>query len=229
MLNPCPMQVGGVPTRTSKAYKLIRDAVGKGGSASNDLGLEGLWRRSKAHGLAAATSSVERAVVQMDPHLATDFLPYYERVLGIVPAAADAQATRAENAGTQWTRALDASIPALADQFARIDSRLTVLSPAHSGAATTQHARAFPAYDSTVEGPAFGDPGLALFPNYSTEFMVHVRFTLGHTGSYTNDEARIVERVKTLLRDALPSWVSFRISTGAWVIGVTPIGMGVCS
>lgn len=229
MLNPMPEQVGGEPTRTSKTYALIRKAVGTGGSAANDLGLEGLWRRSKAHGLAAATSSTERAIMQMDPHLATDYLPYYERVLGIVPAANDAPSTRAQNAGTQWTRALDASIPAIADGLARIDPRLTVLSPAHAKAATTQQARTVQAFDSTVEGPAFGGGQTHThYPNYSTEFTVNVRFTLGHGGSYTNDETRIVERVKVFLRDALPSWVDFHISTASWTIGVTPIGMGAC-
>ncbi len=205
-MNPCPEQVGGVPTRTSKAYGLIRAAVGTGGSAKNDLGLEGLWRRSKAHGLAAATSSIERAVVQLDPHLATDFLPYYERVLGLVPGPNDPQATRAENAASLWTRTIDASIPNVAAELAKIDARLSVLSFSHDLSATVHEGRAFGAHDPADEPPVFSGVGYAILPNYSTDFVVHVRFATGHTGPYTAAELLIVERVKTLTIRPTYSW-----------------------
>lgn len=226
MLNPLPRQLGGGPTNTSKAYALIRKAVGEGGSAQNDRGIEGLWRRSKAHGLAACTSAVRRVVLQMDPALATDFLPYYERVLFLVPGARDAPSTRAQVAHDRWTAQIDAVIPTIADELARIDARLSLPALAHANDATTQYGRAFDSYATSLEGPLMGPPGYARFPNYSTNFVLHVRFAVGHTGALTAEELRIVERVKAFMLDVLPSWVDYRIGVGDWHLGSTPIGFG---
>jgi hypothetical protein len=225
-LNPLPFQVGGGPTATAKAYRVTRNAVGVGGSAQNDLGIEGLWRRCRAKGLAAATSSYRRAILQLDPHLATDFLPYYERILGEVPAPGDAPATRADVVGEEWTQRLDAALPAIADELARIDGRLTLLTKDQDHVGTAQFGRAFGAHLPSLEGPAFGGPGYALYPAWSTNFTVHVRFAVAHDGPYTESEGRVVERVRAYLRDVLPSWVDFRISVGTWHLGHTPIDMG---
>jgi len=226
MLNPLPFQVGGEPTPASKAYALIRSAVGIGGSARADSGIEGLWRESRAIGLAAANSAYDRAILQLDPSLATDFLPYYERVTGLVPSPEDAPSTRAERAAERWTRSIDATTPNLAAELTKIDARLSLLAVNHDTAACTQFGRTIAPHDPTAEGAIFGGLEYAAYPNYSTNFVVRVRFAVGHSGQLTAEEMRIRERVRAFLCDVLPSWVDFTIGTGAWHLGSTPLGMG---
>lgn len=213
-LNPCPFRVGGGPTPTSRAYQQIRQAVGKGGSAANDLGIEGLWRRSEAKGLAAASSHTRRAWIQSNPLFATDLLPYYERVLDIVPAADAGDAQRRAEIVPRWTRRINATQPNVAAELARIDPRFTVIEVPHELAITTQPGNPF------VQG------GVSRVANYSSEFVLRIRFTLGYAGRPNAADQRLLEAARRLLRELVQSWETFTISTGPWVIGVTPIGLG---
>lgn len=232
-LNPLPFQVGGGPTSTELAYKALRQAVGEGGSAPNDRGIEGLWRRSKAQGLAAATSHCRRALNQAFPFLATDLLPYYERILGIIPPTGATETARREEVVLLWTRRTSSVVPNLADELQALDTRLTIVQLPHSEAGTAQFGRAFAAHEDDDGNPLEGGPygierGHALAPGYSTAQIVHVRFAVGHTGPLTDAELVIVERAKRLLRGLLASDTDFQISVedGLWHLGVTPIGFG---
>jgi hypothetical protein len=227
--NPVPFRVGGGPTPTQRAYATLRNAVGEGGSAPNDRGVEGLWRRSEAKGLAASASHCRRALLQSSPLYATDLLPYYERILGIVPDADSTEAQRRDVVVPLWTKRANNATPVALEQLQRIDPRLSILALTHSGAAVTQYGRAFGPLSPELELPAFGlTSGHVRYPNYSTDLVVRVLFATGHAGPLTNAEATIVQRVRVLLRDLLPSTVDFTIVTddGLWHVGVTPIGLG---
>lgn len=232
-LNNLPFRVGGGPTAAESAYSVLRQAVGTGGSAANDRGIEGLWRRSEAKGLAAAASSMRRAMLQAFPYLATDLLPYYERILGLVPQGSEEERRQAVVA--LWTANADNPTQVLLAQLQRIDARLSLIEEPHSRAATVQYGRAFAPHDPALEAPAFGlTRGHVQFPNYSTDMILRVLFSVGHTGPLTGAELLIVERVKSELRKALPSTTDFTIAVdvglggtpGLWHVGSTPIGFG---
>lgn len=236
-LNPLPMQVGGGPTSTSRAYDTIRQAVGKGGSAENDRGIDGLWSRSRAQGLASATSSIRRAALQAFPQIATDALPFYERATGIVPAPDATVAERQEVALERWTAQPVRSWPELELALKAIDSRFSLVMPTYSGGngygedaeVVTMYGRGFDAYDTLLPSsqPAFGiEGGCTQYPAYSSRQVLRVLFTLGYTGALTPADLELVEKAKRLLRGALLADEDFQISTGPWVLDVTPIDFG---
>ncbi len=227
--NVLPMQVGGGPTPTEQAYAQLREAVGEGGSARDDSGIEGLWRWCRAKGLAVGASPERRAAIQAFPRFATDILPYYERVLQIVPAAGSTIAERAEAVSIRWHEKAVAATPDLALELQKLDPRLSLLEEPEERSITTHFGRAFEAHDEDAEGPRFNlESGRRYteLPNYSTRQVVRVRFTLGYPGAPSAADRLILLRAKKLLRRSIPSDTSFTISTGPWVLGVTPIGLG---
>lgn len=232
-LNILPFQIGGGPTSAERAYKTLRQAVGEGGSAPDDRGIDGLWRRSKAQGLAAATSHCRRALNQAFPFLATDLLPYYERILGIVPPTGATEASRREEVTRLWVLRTNSVVPSLAEELLALDSRLTIVQQPHDKAGVAQFGRAFAALDDAngdpLEAPEYGlERGHAVAPGYSTDQIVNVLFAVGHAGPLTDAELVVVERAKRLLRKMLGSDTDFQISVedGLWHLGVTPIGFG---
>lgn len=221
-LNPLPFRVGGGPTPSSRAYATIRQAVGKGGSAADDTGIEGLWRRSEAKGLAAASNHTRRAFLQSNPLFATDLIPYYERILGLVPAASDAQ--RRAAIVPRWTRHINATMPNVAAELARLDPRFSIVESPHATAIETQAGRAFGGRDGNAPMALPGD--ISAVPNYSTDFITRVRFTPGYDGPLNAADKRLVGAARLLLREIVQSWEDFTISTGPWRLGRTPIGLG---
>lgn len=218
-LNPFPFRVGGGPTETSRAYRMLRSAVGTGGSARDDSGLDGLWRRSKAKGLAAATSATRRAIYNAFAHLATDALPYHERILGIVPQLGSSTAARRRVVVAQWVAQLSATIPELEDQLQRIDSRVSILSVDNAVQAATVPGRAF---GDGVE--AFGGSGASRLPNYATAFTLRIRFAVGYTGALGAGDARLREQLIEVLRTRVPSWVDWTITTSSgFVLGTSAL------
>lgn len=231
--NPVPFRVGGGPTNSQRAYAVLRQAVGEGGSAPNDRGIEGLWRRSEAKGSAAATSSTRRAYLQAFPQCATDALPYYERILGLVPQGSEAE--RRALVVALWTKRGETPTPVLLDQLRALDSRLSLIETPHSQAGTTQYGRAFAPLDPSLEAPVFGlSRGHVQFPNYSTDSIVRVVFAVAHTGPLIESELSVVEQVRRLMRTALPADIDYTIAVdvglggapGLWHLGSTPIDFG---
>ncbi len=224
-LNPCPFRVGGGPTPSSKAYAFLRNAVGDGGSAADDSGIDGLWRRSRAKGLAAAGSSKRRAILQFCPHLATDAIPYYERVLGLTPAPGESLAARREAIVAEWTAQLDAAIPQIRIQLEALDPRIVLLDVPEARTRYTQFGRAFAPLDPSLEG-VFGMNGYSITPNYATDFVLIVHFNVGYIGAFTVADARIRERIVALMLKVLPSWVSFRIVTDTgFILDESPLDL----
>lgn len=224
-LNPLPFRVGGGPTPTSRAYSTLRQAVGKGGSAPDDTGIEGLWRRSEAKGLAAAASHTRRAFIQSNPLFATDLIPYYERILGIVPPSGASAAQRRDEIVPRWTRRINATMPNVAAELTRIDPRFTIVESAHATAITCQGGRAFGSQDGSGT-PMLLPGGISAVANYSTDFVTRVRFTPGYDGRLNAADKRLVEAARRLLRELAQSWEDFTISTGPWRLGHTPVGQG---
>lgn len=193
-----------------------------------------MWRRSEALGVSAATSSTRRALLQAFPFFATDFLPYYERILGLVPATGATEAQRRDLVVPLWAKRFGNDTPNLLEDLRAIDARLSLISTPHSGAGVSQPGRAFAPHEAALEAPAFGQVrGHALAPEHASELIVHVLFSVMHTGPLTTSELTVVERVKTLLRSSLSSDTDFSIAVddglgapGAWHVGSTPIGFG---
>ncbi len=207
-LNPCPFRVGGGATPSSKAYSAMRRIVGEGGSARVDTGLDGLWRRSRAKGLAAVWAAKERATLQFFPHLATDGIPYYERVTGQVRGKGEQDAAYRLRLWAAYVASIRADVPHIDEDLKAIDSRISIVEPRFT--ATTQHGRAFGPLHASLETP----PMVAtVVPNYSTDFVLYVLFDAGHAGPPTVGERRTIERIGSYLRGVLPSWVSFVVMT----------------
>lgn len=207
-LNPCPFRVGGGATPSSKAYHALKRVVGEGGSAKDETGLDGLWRRSRAKGLAAVWCAKERATLQFFPHLATDGIEYYERVTGLVRAKNEADATYRLRLWAAFVASIRSDVPHIDDDLKAIDSRIEIIEPGPT--TTTVHGRAFGPLHSTLESPAMA---ATVVPNYSTDFVLYVFFDVNHSGPPTTNERRTIERVNSYLRGMLPSWVSFVIMT----------------
>ena len=223
-LNPIPTRVGGGPSETEKAYGIITRAMGSGGVARNDDGIDGLWRRSRAKGLAVATSAYRRAIYNAFPHLATDMLPSYERALELTPAPDANEQQRRVAVWQAWIAQAGATVPRLSDELQGIDSRMNVLEVSHDYQATTVHGRAFGPHDAGAEGP-FGGLGFTIAPNYSTDFTQRALFAVGYAGLQASD-ARKLEQGKAVLRKLLPSWVDFSIVTSTgFLTGTSPLGL----
>lgn len=226
-LNPLPLRIGGGPTNASKAYGMIRRAVGEGGSARDDRGIDGLWRRSRAKGLAVASSAVRRALLQAIPQYATDFLPSYERAHGLVPSA-DATDTERRDAATRERRArLSAVYGTLEDDLKRIDSRFWLYEQNPDLAVTTVPGRAFEAHAGAPEGAAWGGPRpYTEVPAYSTHDVCYVLFNVGYASGLVPADAALKAQAERRLRVLLPSWVSFTILVGTtFIVDVFPVDM----
>ena len=227
--NPLPMLVGGGPTPASKTYATLRQAVGTGGSARDDSGIEGLWRRSEAKGLAAAHSAKRRAMLQANPSYATDFIPYYERLLGIVPGIDDNETQRRNAVVARWTERPIASWNELEDALQRIDPRFVLVNPDDTTSLVSDMGRVFDAHEPSdpKNGPQMGlVGGVSLLPAYSTRDVLRVSMPLGHAGGPTPTEAELIERAKRLLRGVLAPWVDFEITVNTWQADVVPADYG---
>lgn len=211
--NPLPFRIGRGPTNYQKAYTFLKQAVGTGGSAKDEEGIEGLWRRSRARALALVRSTEERAANQHYPDLATDFLDYYATRLLAIPDDGSPEVERRAEAVERYTETPHAQFPELEAQLQRIDPRLSIRHKPWAKGTTTVFGRAFEAHEGVTGEPDFGGDGHSRFPNYASTFIVTVFFDLGYQGRPNAADARIVQRVKERLRDILPSVFGFRILT----------------
>jgi hypothetical protein len=205
-MNPLPADIGGGPTDTETMYLELRKAVGENAPGPPD-GLEDLWRQCKASALAASGVSVERAILQRNPGLATDLLPAYERQLGLAPAATDVE--RRAAALEAWTLALSAEVPSLQAELTRIDPALAVQVVDYDQATVVQFGKQF---GPRIGGPAYGNVSSSPFPNYSTDFVLLVLYTLAPTQTTIPGPVRAA--VARFLNTALSSWVDWAITTG---------------
>lgn len=210
-VNPFPFEFGGGPTLVESTYRALRAAVGLGGSAEDDENtIDGVWRQARASALAAAFATGERAVVNFFPGHSTDLLPYYEELLGIVPEDEENEPARRREAERRYTAEVDASVPALAADLARIDSRFSVLEVTKAQSIDTLLGRAFEDFAATL--PFGGGRKSTGFPNFSTDFVVFVLLDLGSGVDPEPAEEAILREGQDFLNDALPTWVDFQTS-----------------
>ena len=210
--NPFPLEFGGSPTLTERIYRSLRGAVGEGGSALDDEGtIDGVWRQARASALAAAASSGERALINAFPGHATDLLPYYERLLAIVPENEDDVPSRRQEAELRWTREIQSAVPQLLADLQRIDPRFTILETPHDQAIETRLGRAFEDYAGTL--PFGGGRRSTRFANFSTEFMLFVLFDLGNGVLPGPVETRLLRQAADHLNDVLSGWVLFQVAS----------------
>ena len=212
--NGWPFEWGGGETEDEEMYNALRNAVGVGGSAKDDSGLDGLWRQCKAQALATLATMSERAALQALPTYATDHLPVYEDLLRIVPGDDATYLERRDAVVADWSRQLKADGPSLSAQIELIDPRASLLDVPHDQATTTMLGKAFEPQDGV---PDYGRRRSTAYPNFATEYMHTV--VLAIDGGVPNaSDLIIMNRIKSLMRDVLPSWETFQVVTGAGFI-----------
>ena len=216
--NPFPCQFGGQPARTRLVYDAIRTAVGEGGSAEDDSGIDGLWRKSRAIGLACSYGLGERAALQFLPNKATDWLEYYEELLGLHPDAEATDDERRVAAAAAFTQELQADAPSLTAQTTATNALASVLEAARAiQSDTTMRGRWF-----STSLPFLTD-GIycSSWPNYSTDFVVTILLT-ETPGTAAYDVAQTA--LKSMLNTVLPAWVDFRIiNSSGFFLDLSPL------
>lgn len=208
--NPFPLELGGAPTLVENIEQALHSAVGRGGSADDPNGIEGLVRQCTAIVLAAAASTGERAVLNAFPAYATDLLPYYEDLFLIVPEDELDLPSRRAGASARYTAEVQASIPDLTADLQRIDPRFSILEIPHAQSFETLLARCFQDYAATL--PFNGGRKSTRFGNYSTDFILHVTLTLGDGVVPGLPEKVLIQRAIDYLNPILPTWNHFQIA-----------------
>ncbi len=206
--NSLPLEIGGSSTEIEAIYDALRSAVGIGGAGPVD-GLEDLWRQSKAIGLAAATTSIERAALQALPMYASDHLPVYEQLLGIVPGADETDAARVAAISTAWTNTLRADGEGLGLAIQAIDVRAGL---DYLPNATGELVTFGKAFGPRPDDGSYGTSTQTDIPNWSTDFCQLVTYALDP--GQTNIPTTILLTLRRVLTEVLPSWVDYQINNG---------------
>jgi len=208
--NPLAFQVGGSPTRFERTLAALKNAVGKGGAAQSDTGIEAYWRRAKALGLTAVIMD-GKAALQAFPNLATDLISMYEEILGTFPAPGQDDESRRLAATELWTRQASGVGPRLSERLEAMDPRFSIIDPPHGRVTTTQHGRTIEPMDGSEPTNIIGQIATGI-PNFSHDFMFHLRLDLGLGVAPTQSELKTLDTAKNLLQSDLPAWVDFAIS-----------------
>jgi hypothetical protein len=200
--NAFPLELGGQTSHIENVYNALRSAVGRGGSATDESGLEAAWRAAKATAIAASLDAYERAVFQALPEHATEHVPVYERVLGIAPGSDQNDEDRRLAVVAAWTARVLATMGDLRASLQSISTQLDIEETSYEEAVVAMLGKMFPAYgDEALGVPAY--------PNYSSEFVLRVTYTLS-TGETAIPES-VRSAARRLLNTALPAWVDWRI------------------
>ena len=209
--NACPFELGGGPTEEENVYEAMRRAVGEGGSAVSDAGIDGLWRQARASAIAALGTCAERAALQALPDRATDHLGEYEGLLGLVPAGAERE--RRDAVVAEYARRLYADLPHLSAELQKLDARLRIEMLDPSRAFAIVPGRAFgPRGAGSEDAPPYGPTSATAWPMYATAFHLRVLFAVGSAPLSPADRASVA-RAKSILRDVLPAWMDFSVRT----------------
>lgn len=211
--SPLAFEIGGSPSMQERYYKMLREAVGVGGSGADGSIVEA-WRMARARGLVAAFAD-DRAAAQNWVNLVTDFLPIYEEILDLFENIDLDEQERRDAVTTKLTRLIEPVHDELEADLQAIDSRFEIIEPSRATFAITHYGRGFEDYNpasSEAAGPAFGDNYSAtLWPNASTDFVCQIKIAI-ESQDITEEIKRKIENAKNLLREALPSWIDFWIA-----------------
>jgi hypothetical protein len=219
--NPFPLEMGGGPTEIERTYQMLRSAVGKGGASTDDDSIEAIWRQSKAKGIGLVGTFDERAALQAFPNLATDLIPYYERLL-ISPR--DPGASDEERRGVTASRFTASSAFLHAEieaDLQLIDSRFEVVIPADDEATTTNFGRAFE--DLAGTEPFNGGRSSTLLPNYATQYVFTALLDNGGI-ALTPLDLRAILAARRHLRVVLPAWMALQVVVGVgFILDTSPL------
>ena len=224
--NVLAFELGGGPSPQEAVYQFLRSAVGEGNSTPDVTPYESIqeaWRYARACGLAAAYENDAKAVSQYFPDLATDMIPMYEEILrvGFGPEVSDEE--KRVRLLALWTRYVTAVMTPLEQELQKLDERLSFLVPDRDLLREVQHGRMFEDWDPSAvdaSGPAFnladgavGSKATA-YGNYSDDFIFYIRYDLGPGVAPNAEERRIMEQVRVVMNEAMPSWCDMVIFTG---------------
>jgi hypothetical protein len=195
-----PLELGGQTSHIENIYAALRSAVGKGGSAQDENGLEASWRAAKAQAIAASVDAYERAVLQALPAHATEHIPVYERLLGIAPGADQNDEDRRLAVVAAWVARVLSTWGDLREAVQAISTKLDLEDTDYDLAVVALLGRMFPEYGDEATG-------VPAFPNYSSEFVVRVTYLLDTGETAIPSLVRIA--VQELMNSSLPAWVDF--------------------
>jgi len=205
------MELGGGVSSYDAAHAVLRSLVGT--LAGPEDGLEDAWRAIKAAALVDAASSLELAVVQGLPNIATAHIPVYEAALAVSPAEGADDVQRRKAITDIWTAQIGADYPALRASIQAISAQADLDGIPEQYSTTTRFGKQFgprPSDGSYGPDPAFN---ATAFPNFSTRFVVTVRWTLQPPELVPPTET--VNRIADLLNASLPAWVDWNLHVGA--------------
>lgn len=205
--NGLPFRVGGGETDEELVYVALRRSLGEKGPGPVD-GLEDRWRQCKAIAIATSAAADERAVLQAFPGYATDHLVRWEGELGVdYGGATDTE--RREAVADAVVAELLADVPSLEAGLQAIDARAHVALLAFAAATIVYFGKQFA---SRLAGaPPFGGMQAAGWPNFASDFVLFVHWTLGPGETTVPELAR--QEIADYLNRVLPAHVDWQIHT----------------
>lgn len=219
--NALPAEVSGGTTHVAAIYEALRKAVGEGGSAPEQKGLEGTWRAAKAQVIAASLDAYERAVLQALPFFAGEHIPVYERLLAIAPGEDQNDEDRRLAVVQAWTLRLFADMSELNRALNSLSSKLELEELPYDHVVYTLFGRMFPEYGAEAQG-------VPQYPNYSSDFILRVTYT--YEFGETSMPSRLRAQVGVHLNAVLPSWMDWRIYEDTYpVTGLVCDGLDIGS
>jgi hypothetical protein len=215
------MELGGGPSSEEATYLALREQlVGQGVPADDDLELttiDGLWRASKAFGLAALNSVEEAAHWQAWPTTCTDELPTYEEILKIVvPPGADFETRRAAVVARWTDRSAGVASP-IEDKLLELHPDFELVYPLATFMNETIPGKFYDPIGTPDGEGTFSAAGPmlrrshALAPNHSSKHRVYAVLDVAPTGAVPEEIGRIRNRAIDLMDEALPAWNDFGV------------------
>jgi hypothetical protein len=200
--NSLPLELGGQTSHIANVYAALRSAVGRGGTGTDENGLEATWRAAKAEVIAASADAYERAVLQALPSHATEHVPVYERVLGIAPGSDQNEEDRRQAVVAAWVGQIGAVMTDIESALQAISTQFALDELPEDESVVAMFGRMFPAYGDESEG-------VPQYPNYSSDFVVRAIYTLA--SGETSIPAAIRSAAKRPLNSSLPAWMDWVI------------------
>lgn len=214
------------PTREDLIYNAWRSAVGRGSTASSPQAIEVLFRRVHSRAIAAVADMGERAALEAFPNLATDLLPYYERLLGLTDDPDLTMDQRRAVAAALYTLEVASDVPGIKAALVQLDERFDVIIPNADRSLTTMMGRAF---EDMAGAEPFGGGRLSTrWPAFNGMLVLRVVLELGSGvhdslpggssddlifGTPTTAERRTMRLARALLHDVLPATMDIQIAT----------------
>lgn len=220
-----PLRIGGGHDGPEATYRMLRSTQGIGGSASNDEGIDGLWRRARAIGLEAGDSAIKRAINNYFPFLAQDTLAYYERKLGLVAAPGESDPERRAEVSALWPAKASARKADVESELRRIDSRFSLLAISDTVKSCSRPGRCLAPNSGSGE-PTYGTRHCSPLARPTSRAMWRARLNVGSTRVLTLTEKASIRAAKTRLRRLSPSWLSYTITTTSeFLLGTSRLGI----